>query len=473
MYQCPNCGGNLKFDIASQQLACEFCQTKMDPYSFQKEKDAEESSYYEATIFTCPQCGGELLSTDTDATAFCSFCGASTILDSRISKERRPGYIIPFTKTKEDCKKAYTAMTKRAIFAPKELKDEKYIDSFRGIYMPYWTYYFAQQKSISLPGEKQHRRGDFIVTEHYSLRADLNAYYKGLSYDASSSFDDSISEKLAPYDVKNMKPFTPSFLSGFYADTADVDKNLYEPQAAATASMQTIDHICNAPEFAAYGPDRLQLSPESLGTECKAVDGAMFPVWFLSYRNGDRVAYATVNGQTGKVVADLPVDRKKYLIGSLLLAIPIFILLNLFLVLTPGKLAVVTAALAAIAAIIYGMELSQIRRKDFGLDDRGLQAKRYADAAQSSPQQPAGATQVSDNTYNLTNKPGFWCAIAALVLSAAIVMVNPASDLIFYGVSALSMVAVLISLLDIIKYYNILATRRLPQFNKQGGDDRA
>lgn len=144
-----------------------------------------------------------------------------------------------------------------------------------------------------------------------------------------------------------------------------------------------------------------------------------------------------------------------------------------FLVLTPGKLAIVTAALAAIAAIIYGMELSQIRRRDFGLDDRGLQAKRYADAAQSNPQQPAGATQAPDSAYNLMNKPGFWCAIAALALSAAVVMVNPASDLIFYGVSALSMGAVLISLLDIIKYYNILATRRLPQFNKQGGDDRA
>ena len=35
-------------------------------------------------------------------------------------------------------------------------------------------------------------------------------------------FDDSISEAIAPYDVKNMNPFTPSMLSGFYADTADV-----------------------------------------------------------------------------------------------------------------------------------------------------------------------------------------------------------------------------------------------------------
>ena len=28
MIACPNCGGNTKFDIASQQILCEFCDTK-------------------------------------------------------------------------------------------------------------------------------------------------------------------------------------------------------------------------------------------------------------------------------------------------------------------------------------------------------------------------------------------------------------------------------------------------------------
>jgi hypothetical protein len=51
---------------------------------------------------------GEILSTDDMAAGFCSFCGASTVLYSRIEKEHRPAYIIPFTKTKEDCKKAYS-----------------------------------------------------------------------------------------------------------------------------------------------------------------------------------------------------------------------------------------------------------------------------------------------------------------------------------------------------------------------------
>ena len=72
MLSCPNCGGNLKFDIPSQQLSCEHCHTLFDPYDFDgKTSDAEESKTfdgdYEVTIFTCPQCGGEILSTDNAA----------------------------------------------------------------------------------------------------------------------------------------------------------------------------------------------------------------------------------------------------------------------------------------------------------------------------------------------------------------------------------------------------------------------
>ena len=58
MYQCPNCGAGLRFDIPSQQLFCDHCGSTLDPYEAEKEKDAEEREEYDVTIFTCPQCGG-------------------------------------------------------------------------------------------------------------------------------------------------------------------------------------------------------------------------------------------------------------------------------------------------------------------------------------------------------------------------------------------------------------------------------
>ena len=39
MYNCPNCAGNLVFDIASQKLKCEYCSTMLDPYEYQKSQE--------------------------------------------------------------------------------------------------------------------------------------------------------------------------------------------------------------------------------------------------------------------------------------------------------------------------------------------------------------------------------------------------------------------------------------------------
>ena len=74
MLACQNCGANVKFDIASQQMRCEYCDSYFDPYSYdKKETDGIEVKDFDATIFICPQCGGEILSTDNTAAGFCSW----------------------------------------------------------------------------------------------------------------------------------------------------------------------------------------------------------------------------------------------------------------------------------------------------------------------------------------------------------------------------------------------------------------
>ncbi len=537
MFQCPGCGGNLVFDIPSQQLGCEYCGTRYDPYAFEhKKSDAIEGKGfeddYEVTIFTCPQCGGEILSTDNAAAGFCSFCGASTILYSRISKEHRPNYIIPFKKTKEDCKQAYANLMKKAIFAPKEFKDPQNIDSFRGIYMPYWAFYVTQKGELRLHGIKSHRSGDYIITEHYSLGGNLDAYYKGISYDASSSFSDSISECLAPYDVKGMKAFTPAFLSGFYADTADVAPDTYQPQAEQIAFDESMNQLKKLPAYSGYTFDMAHngnYRPSILNTRTETADQAMFPVWFMSYRNGDRVAYATVNGQTGKVVSDLPVDVKKYLLGSLVLAVPIFLILNIFLTIVPSTLMLVCSILALICALISTIEIKAIIKKESDSDDRGVLSKTDPQKlAQMNNHIPSkvkqkhtgGKTVLSvvlivytlsimgmgliSIFYELLTSIFLWivlliigiviaaigiknidkvpkkrgllgliCALCVVGLGAVVKLLNPASDLIYYGVSILSLVGVFFTLKEVIDEHNILSTRRLPQFNKEGGNDRA
>lgn len=525
MYECPNCGGNLTFDIPSQQLACAYCQTHLDPHSYEKDHDAVVTDTYDATIFTCPQCGGEILSAQNEATGWCSFCGAHTILDSRISKEKRPNYIVPFRLTKEDCKQAYGKMMKHAFFAPKELKDPRWVDNFRGIYMPYWVYMVTQQGHSVLSGEKHYREGNYSITDHYALHCDLNNYYKGLSYDASASFADSISKSIAPFDVKGMRAFTPSLLCGFYADTADVPSDLYIPDAMDIANDNTISEIQKQQPFhglSIHRPAQQENMNRSLNSQCTQIDSAMFPVWFLAYRNKDRVAYATVNGQNGKVAADLPVDTKKYLLGSLLLAIPLFLLLNLLFTVVPSTVLVLSSLLAAVTAIIDVVELGRISRMESFADDRGKQFQTTGTASQPTRKKNRvkvkihsilglyfaaiflvimlviipGASGMSSRIMLLPifiatliatiigfvmrrkssqrhKVPGFLGSFLAVLLAVLILVINPVSDLYYYGGTIFAGAAIFLTLLGIIREYNVLATRPLPQFNRKGGDDCA
>ena len=379
MYNCPNCSGNLSFDIASQKLMCDFCQTQFDPYEYQKSQDAEQSDVFGVTVFTCPQCGGEIMTTNVTAAGFCTYCGASTILDSRMSEEKRPAHIIPFTHTKEDCRKAYSSLVKRALFAAREFRDPAFLDRFRGIYMPYWVYNYKMDGGLHLKGTKEYRRGDYEITEHYDLTGDVDAVYEGLNYDASSSFDDTVASAIAPFAASKMQPFTPSILCGFYADAPDVRSSVYDTDVRDAICEDSLDRLSGVPEYRANGvslPEtetfRKSLSSYGLNLRSEEPVCAYLPVWFLTYRKNDRVAYAVMNGSTGKITADLPIDGKKYLLGSLLLALPIFAALAFFFTITGRVLLLLSSITAVISLILYAFEVSAISDKETHAKDKGF-----------------------------------------------------------------------------------------------------
>ena len=396
MIQCPNCGGTVKFDIPSQKMKCESCGSDFEPYAFQFGNGAEESTEYDVTVFKCPQCGGEIISTDETAAGFCSYCGSSNVLLSRISKERRPELIIPFKKTKKECKDIFLKRMKKAIFAPKGYINENNINSFRGIYMPYWLYDMSQQGNISVKTSTSHRSGDYVITDHYLCSGYLDNVYNGVSYDASSSFADDISESIAPFDVKGITTFTPSFLAGYYADVADVPVETYQGKAREFAQEATYNYLKQkSPMSHETFEESKEKVSSSINTSLNVQRSAMFPVWFMAYRNKNRVAYATVNGQTGKIAADVPVSVPKYFGCTAIIAAIIAILLQIFLTVTPKVLLVIIAVLSVISVCLYLGEMKKILSIENHENDMGLQAKKQM--KQQSMQNQTNASGAASN----------------------------------------------------------------------------
>lgn len=385
------------------------------------------------------------------------------MLESRISNERRPKYIIPFQISKEQCKKAYSSYTRKYIFAPGQLKKSKYINSFRGIYMPYWTYDIEQNGSVCIPAKFSKKKDHCLYVDYYEITIPIKAAYKGLSFDASSSFDDSISNYIAPYDVNGVKEFVPSILSGFYADTQDVESRTYVYDAKDLAFNTSFDKVAKDPVFKGLEIEKDKIIRDrNFNTECKSAEISLFPVWFMSYRNKDRVAYAVVNGQTGKVSADMPVDMAKYVISSFILMIPIFLLFELFLPATPMFMLSAASVLAIIMQFIYYKELTAIIRKKTRTHDRGYIA--------------ANKKRRKEKKNELTESKGapvFLLSFITVLTGLIVRLIDPASDLFYYITAVLILVAVVMNAIGLIGRHNILTTRKLPQFNRHGGDDNA
>lgn len=377
--RCPNCGGLLNYDISAGQLKCESCDSLFSPEEYADNTAAKEdieAKDYSVSIFTCPNCGGSISSNEAEAVEYCLYCGSFVTLNSQVEKVSRPNFIIPFSRTKEDCIKSYSGMIKRKLYAPKEFRNKEFLGGFKGIYIPYWTYGYEFGPDISLNGVTETRNGDYITKHHYTINCKAQGELDGISYDASSTFDDDISGRITPYDTKKLVPFKTPYMFGFYADTADIDAEVYHEDAAEIARDEIWDKVTGDPQI-----KNGELSNPERPSTGKAFDNtfkikerrylSMLPVWFLTWRNKDRVAYSVVNGESGAIYSEVPVDIKRYIMFSLIFAVPIFMLLNWLTTFNAKEMLWTSVILSLFMIVLYSLQLDKIVRKQFHADDKG------------------------------------------------------------------------------------------------------
>lgn len=385
MVKCPHCGGEMDYLPGSEIVKCEFCGSEFVPQELEKERQVTASEYREktgedehmikATVFTCPQCGGEIYSLDQSAVTFCSYCGSQVTLQSRLSRIRKPDVVIPFKLTAEQGMQEYFRKVKHSLFVPSSMKKDSEVEKLRGIYMPYWVYNVKAPETLTISSKTESRSGNYVITDHYSTTITADGAIEGIAYDAASAFSDELAGAIAPYDFREAKEYTPAYFSSFYADQGDVDGYLYEDDAIRIAAEAYADHVYHQ-DMHQYGLDKQKVEEQFVtdGVERKI---GYYPVWFLANRNkkGNRVSYATINGQTGKAAVDLPVDFRKYLLASLIIAVPIFVALTLFLTMTPKVLAFVVMALSIVAVILANRKMNEVFTRKGMLDDLGLLSK--------------------------------------------------------------------------------------------------
>ncbi len=371
--KCPSCAGTLYYDIRLKKLKCRHCSSVFDVGDYDSDNKAIESELADAKLFTCKNCGAELISTNDEAVSYCSYCGSEAVLESRLSDFKKPRYIIPFRIDKNQCKKIYEDALATKQYVPKEFKDPEFIDKFRPFYIPYWMYQIKfRDDKFDVKGSKSYSKGNYDYYEEYDLTAkirDKGIY--GVPYDASRNFDDSIAENIAPFNKNDMVEYKTGYLAGMYADSPNVSADIYKEdvmERATEMARKDLEESLGGIDLKLPKKKKLQ---EFLQTHYDGEDTLYVPVWFLTWKKGDRVAYAVVNGQTGKIHVDLPADINRFVLFTLGLAAIIFVILTLFVSVTSRFVLWFAALLVYLVSIRYHKEMIQIRDRENHVFDKG------------------------------------------------------------------------------------------------------
>ena len=348
MYSCPGCGSTMVFDPAGQQLKCGMCDRTESVESADRREARQASNRVEMDLFTCPNCGGAVHAMNTTAASFCSYCGSSVMLHQTRSEVTPPATIAPFQITRDQCFAQYQQMLKKSLCADHRLKKDVTAESFRGIYVPFHTYSAGITGSAELQGSET--KGN--DTYYYTTTVDLNHRYDDILHDASTEMPDTLSERIARVPQEAFKPFSPAYMSGFYADVADTDPSAYLSFAKAAAVREGLkDVMSSLDDGCSYSTADAEKKLIPMAT-AKHTGDTLVPYWFMSIRSGKRVLYAVQNGFTGEMAADTPMDIPRFGLFALLIAIPLFFLFNTFLTLRPEMVMIVAMLLGIAAQLI-------------------------------------------------------------------------------------------------------------------------
>lgn len=333
-YKCPACTGPLHFAGASGKMECEYCgsvysveeienvyeaanEKAEEAMANAKSPESDEFSGGEQWVdeglkaYNCPSCGAELICEDTLAASSCPYCGNPTVVPGQFSGMLKPEFVIPFKYEKQQAVDALKKHYGGRYLLPKSFTSDNHLEEIKGVYVPFWLYDGTADGDCSYEGikEKKKRSGDeeIITKDFFDVRRQGKLAFDKVPADASKSMPDDMMDSIEPYEYSDLKPFAKAYLTGYMADRYDVtaEENQSRVVERATESMKDIlrDDV--------KGYDQVSTRTENINVDVQNTHYAMMPVWLLSTKWDNKNFMFAMNGQTGKMVGDLPIDNGK------------------------------------------------------------------------------------------------------------------------------------------------------------------
>ena len=336
-YKCPCCDGAIEFSSTAQKMKCPYCDTEFEletlqAYEQELQQEASDDMTWDSAaggdwtegetsglrVYVCGTCAGEIIADEHTGATACPYCGNPVVMTGAFAGDLKPDLVIPFQLDKKAAMEALRKHTSGKRLLPKVFADENHIREIKGVYVPVWLFDADARTDMRWKATRTRSWSDsnYIYTEtrHYSVTRGGTIGFAGVPVDGSSKMDDTLMESIEPYDLSQAVDFQTAYLSGYLADKYDVDAKQSE-ERANDRIRQTAQEA-----FASTVGGYTTLVPVSshVNLHGGVAKYALYPVWLLTTAWNGRSYTFAMNGQTGKFVGDLPVDKaayKKWLLG--------------------------------------------------------------------------------------------------------------------------------------------------------------
>lgn len=330
-YKCPRCDGAIEFDALAQKMKCPYCDTEFEVQTLQEydevlKNQPEDQMQWESTagnqwqegetqgmrVYVCNSCGGQIVGDETTAATECPFCGNPVVMMGQFSGDLKPDLVIPFRYDKKAAIEALKKHYKGKKLLPKVFKDENRIKEVKGLYVPFWLFEADADAMVRYNATRVRVWSDsqynYTKTSYYNVIRAGTLGFADVPVDGSTKMDDTLMEAIEPFDISGAVDFQTAYLAGYLADKYDVDSDASKARAFQRMKETTQDCFRDT----VNGYTTVVPVNTNVGMKNGKARYALYPVWLLNTMWKDKRYTFAMNGQTGKMVGDLPMDKGRF-----------------------------------------------------------------------------------------------------------------------------------------------------------------
>jgi len=321
----------LSFSGKTGEMTCQYCESSFTMEQVKAIQEAERENEAQSDMtwtsseqslicdengkvegYLCPSCGAQMVADDNTAATECPYCGNPAVIPQSFDGMYRPELVVPFAVDKETAKAKLSEFTKGKKLLPKAFTAGNRIQKLTGLYVPFWLYSCHADGFVTFDAVKSKTWEDADFTyeqkDHYHLTRSGEMDFEQIPVDASTKMDDAVMDSLEPYDLSKAVGYDAAYFSGYLADRYDVEEEAARPRANERVKSTFRSKMREA----VSGYEDVREKTESIRLTNAKAEYAMLPVWMMTTQYEGQSYTFGINGQSGKMVGSLPVDKGLY-----------------------------------------------------------------------------------------------------------------------------------------------------------------